>query len=84
MRGDGSVRRVNRLFLTMTESGLDALRKACLLSKRQEAVMELYFVRRNDVNFVADTIGISQRTVGREIAVIREKVENALRGQGHV
>lgn len=84
MRSDGSVRRINRYFSLMTEPQMRDLREACLLSRRQEAVMELYFIKRQDINFVSDTLGISRRTTEREIARIREKAERVLEEKGYV
>lgn len=84
MRGDGSVRKTNRYFSLLTELQMKSLREACLLSRRQEAVMELYFIKRQDINFVSDTLGISRRTTEREIARIREKTMNVLEEKGYV
>lgn len=84
MRGDGSVRKANEFFSSLTEDGLLALAGSLLLTERQKDILSMYYVKRLGVGFVSDTLGISQRTAEREIARIREKTMNVLEEKGYV
>ena len=49
-----------------------------LLSDRQERIFRMYYIRRLDIGFIADDIGISIDVVNRELKTIRRKLLKAL------
>ena len=54
------------------------MQEVLLLSDRQERIFRMYYIRRLDINFIADELGICVDVVNRELKTIRRKVLKAL------
>lgn len=67
-------RRVNEFFRTALRADVETIRSEILLSERQEKIFDLFYLRKNDINFVADTLCVSADTVNRELKAIRKKL----------
>ena len=69
-----SVRRINQFFKTATRADIDGIRSAIILSERQEKIFDMYYIRRNDLGFIADTLCISYPVAKHELNAIRAKI----------
>ena len=69
-----SVRTVNAFFKTATMSAVKNLRSELLLTDRQNEIFERYYIKGQDVNFIADTLYICPRVVTKELGLIRQKI----------
>lgn len=69
-----TVRIVNRFFNKATKSDIDKVMSEIILSERQSKVYDLYFIKRHNVGFIADSLFISPTVIYREINRIRNKV----------
>ena len=67
-------RKVNRFFQTATRADVDSLLSKVILSERQERVFSMFYLKRNDINFIADTIYVSRNAVEKELTKIRRKL----------
>ena len=57
---------------------VEGLSYELLLSDRQLQVYEMFYLKKQDINFIADTIGCCPRVVQKELKTIRKKIVNAL------
>ena len=73
-----SVKAINSFFRTAIKSEVDQLQEVLLLSDRQERIFRMYYIRKLDINFIADELGICSDVVNRELKTIRRKVLKAL------
>lgn len=69
-----TVRIVNRFFNNATQSDIKEILSEIVLSDRQSKVFEMYFIKRHNVGFIADSLYISPTVIYREINRIRNKV----------
>ena len=69
-----TVRIVNRFFNKATKSDIDKVMSEIVLSERQSKVYDLYFLKKHNVGFIADSLFISPTVIYREINRIRIKV----------
>lgn len=72
------VRTVNSFFKTAIKPEVDKLKEDIILSDRQEEIFTRYYIRRQDVNFIADTLGVCPYVVNQELKTIREKILKVL------
>lgn len=68
------VTRLNEFLRSVSRPDFESVRGRLLLSERQEKVLDMYFVRKKDVGFIADTLFISPRVIRREIHSIRSRI----------
>lgn len=69
-----TVKTVNLFFKNAILSDVSALREKIILSERQSDIFERFYIKKQDINFIADTIGYSSRVVARELSIIRNKI----------
>ena len=69
---------VNAFFKTAIKNDVDGLVEELLLSKRQEQIYELFYIKKLDINYIADTVGCCPRIVQKELRTIRKKIVSAL------
>lgn len=69
---------VNSFFKDAIRKDIDGLVGELLLSERQERIYEMFYLKKQDINFIADTIGCCPRIVQKELRIIRKKIVIAL------
>lgn len=72
------VKTVNSFFRAAIKPEVDRLKEDIVLSDRQEEIFTRYYIRRQDVNFIADTLGVCSYVVNKELKIIREKILKVL------
>ena len=68
------VKTVNRFFKTAVKSEVDEVKDKILLSERQEDIFDRYYIKKQDVNFIADTLNVCPIVVSNELRLIRFKL----------
>lgn len=66
-------REMNAFLRNAAKPEVDSVLSEIILTERQEKVFGLYFIKRKDVSFIADTLCISPRVICREIHEVRCK-----------
>ena len=69
---------VNAFFRDAILRDVDGLADELLLSDRQKRIYEMFYIRRLDTCFIADTVGCCQRVVQKELRTIRRKIVSHL------
>lgn len=73
-----SVRQINDFFKTAVKSDLDNVSEELLLSDRQEQIFRMFYIRRLDINFIADSLGVCPLVISNELKTIRKKLVKVL------
>ena len=73
-----SVRKVNRILKNSNRKEIDEILDEIILSDRQSKIFHLFYIKKECVNFISDTIGVSSDTVYKELAAIRRKILSTL------
>ena len=71
-------RAVNRFFATSTKEEVDGVVGNVVFSERQEAIFRMFYLRKNDMGFIADTLNTSTDTVKKELQKIRAKLSRLI------
>lgn len=73
-----TVRRINEWFKKANRYDVNILLEKILLSDRQTRIFEMFYLKRQNIGFIADTLYISERVVSEELFIIRDKIERAI------
>ena len=73
-----TVRLINEWFRTATRADVNELLEKIVLSDRQTRIFEMFYLKRQNIGFIADTLGFSERVICEELGTIREKIEKGL------
>lgn len=69
-----AVRKVNGFFKTALKDEMDELHEKLSLTERQERIFILFYLKRHDLNFIADTLNVCPQVIGNELRAIRRKL----------
>lgn len=72
------VKNVNRFIKTAIRSEIDDIVEKLALSDRQLKIFEMFYIQKKDILFIADTIGVSEVVVHRELKIVRIKLVKVL------
>lgn len=69
-----TVRAVNGWFRSAKKSDIDNILSEIILSERQEKIFGMFYLKKQDINFIADTLFVSPTVVSVELKAIRDKI----------
>ncbi len=68
------VKKLNRFFKTSTKKSIDSLMENLVLSERQEVIFKMFYIKKYSIDYIADTLHVCSRVVGKELSGIRDKI----------
>lgn len=68
------VRTINAYFKIATRADVNELLSKIILSERQTRIFEMFYLKRQNIGFIADTLGFSERVISEELEIIRHKI----------
>ena len=68
------IKEINNYFKTATRADVNELLEKIILSERQTRIFELFYIKRMNIGFIADTLGCSPSVVSEELNEIRCKI----------
>lgn len=74
-----TVRAVNGWFRSANRNDLDRLLSEIILSERQRKVFDMFYVKKQNIGFIADTLCVSKTVVNVELKEIRRKILATIR-----
>lgn len=72
------IKKINAWFKTATRADVNGLLEKIILSERQTRIFEMFYLKRQNIGFIADTLGFSERVICQELYLIRDKIEKGL------
>lgn len=69
-----SSKRVNKFFKNANRADLQIITDDIIFSERQEKVMEMFYLKKKGINFIADTLNISSDSIKKDLYGIRQKI----------
>lgn len=69
-----TVRKINEFFRNALRKDVDEIRIESMLSERQLDVFDRFYVRKQDINFIADTLNVCPQVIKNELKSIRKKI----------
>ena len=68
------VRTINAYFKIATRADVNELLSKIILSDRQMKIFEMFYEKRQNIGYIADTLGYSERVISEELEMIRHKI----------
>lgn len=72
------VRTINAYFKIATRADVNDLLSKIILSERQTRIFEMFYIKRQNIGFIADTLGFSERVISEELDIIRRKISTVI------
>lgn len=69
---------INSFFSLADRNEINDVLSRIILTERQHTIFEMKYIKGKDINFIADTIGLSSYAVDKELRKIRAKIAKAL------
>lgn len=69
-----TVRKINKWFRNANRYDVNELLEKIILSERQARIFEMFYLKRQNIGFIADTLGFSERVISEELDLIRCKI----------
>ena len=69
-----NVLKVNNYFKSANKADVDEILARIILSERQIKIFDMFYLKRQNVNFIADTLFVSPAVINRELKIIRAKI----------
>ena len=69
-----TVKKINEWFRTATRADVNDLLGKIVLSDRQTRIFEMFYLKRQNIGFIADTLCYSERVISEELEIIRCKI----------
>lgn len=73
-----AVRAINEFFKYSLKKEVDDLQDKLSLSERQEKIFCMFYIKRHDINFIADMLNVCPQVVSNELYRIRRKIIKAM------
>ena len=68
------VRTVNAYFKIATRADVNELLSKIIMSERQMKIFDMFYIKKQNIGYIADTLFISQTVVNEELNKIRRKI----------
>lgn len=72
------VQTVNAYFKIATRADVNDLLSKIILSERQQRIFEMFYIKRQNIGFIADILGFSERVISEELEIIRRKISTII------
>jgi predicted DNA-binding protein YlxM (UPF0122 family) len=72
------VKVINSFFRCCTKAESDLIKSKIVLTERQSRIFELYYIKKQSVDYIADSLGFCQRVIKKELEAIRTKIIRVL------
>lgn len=66
--------RVNHYFKSATRADVDTLLSKIILSDRQQMIFDMFYIRKQNIGYIADSLNVCSLVVSKELNVIRNKI----------
>lgn len=69
-----TVQKINRFFKTALKTEVEEVKIQMSLSDRQLDIFERFYIKKQDINFIADTLCVCPQVINKELRNIRMKL----------
>ena len=76
------IKSINNFFRKAIKKDVDKITSNIILSERQQAIFEMFYLKKQNIDFIADTLCVCKMVVNNELKIIREKIIRILEDEG--
>lgn len=66
--------KVNAYFRTAVKKEIDYLKENLVLSEKQNKVFDMYYLDRQCIDYIADSLNSSRSAISNELKIIRDRI----------
>lgn len=75
---DSTVKTINSYFKNAIKSDVNEILSKLILTERQNKIFTMFYLERQDINYIADSLNVCRTVVNTELRLIRSKVSKII------
>ena len=75
---DSTVKTINGYFRNAVKSDVNEVLSKLILTERQNKIFNMFYLEKQDINFIADSLNVCRSVVNTELHLIRSKVKKVI------
>ena len=72
------IKRINDFFRNAIKKDVDKINGELILSDRQRRIFEMFYLKKQNIDFIADSLCVCRMVVNNELKTIRIKIARVL------
>lgn len=72
------IKKINDFFRNAIKKDVDKINNELVLSERQRKIFEMFYIKKQNIDFIADSLCICKMVVNNELKIIRNKIAKIL------
>lgn len=72
------IKKINDFFRNAIKKDVDKINNELVLSERQRKIFEMFYIEKQNIDFIADSLCICKMVVNNELKIIRNKIAKIL------
>jgi predicted DNA-binding protein YlxM (UPF0122 family) len=72
------IKNINIFFKKAVKKDVDAIKSNIVLSDRQKIIFDMFYIKKQNIDFIADSLCVCRMVVNNELKIIREKIAKIL------
>lgn len=72
------IKSINNFFRNAIKKDVDKINSELVLSERQQKIFEMFYLKKQNIDFIADTLCVCKMVVNNELKIIRNKIARIL------
>lgn len=72
------IKTINNFFRKAIKKDIDEINSQLILSDRQKQIFEMFYIQKQNIDFIADSLCVCKMVVNNELKIIREKLARVL------
>lgn len=72
------IKSINIFFKKAVKKDVDAIKSNIVLSDRQKIIFDMFYIKKQNIDFIADSLCVCRMVVNNELKIIREKIAKIL------
>ena len=76
------IKKINDFFRNAIKKDVDKINNELVLSERQQKIFEMFYIKKQNIDFIADSLCVCKMVVNNELKIIRDKIARILEIEG--
>lgn len=72
------IKSINNFFRKAIKKDIDKINSQLILSDRQKQIFEMFYIQKQNIDFIADSLCVCKMVINNELKIIREKLARVL------
>lgn len=72
------IKNINNFFKKAVKKDINKINNEIVLSERQQKIFEMFYIKKQNIDFIADSLCVCKMVVNNELKIIRIKIVKIL------